>query len=94
MSKSVHTHLLAQVGALELNQFDGCLGWPKKVDRSNLRPLLSRYYEFWDGVHLLLRMEHVYMFVTGKQTAFCRGVQWPDDRIKEVSNSKGSVYLM
>src|SRR5687768_12771811 len=59
-----------QVGALETPKFDGCCGWPVIQDRSDLRPVLTRYYDFWDVVHLLLCIEHVYTFVSGKQTAF------------------------
>ena len=58
-----------KVDALETDKFDGCVGWPIVLDRTELRPFLSRYYSFWDVVHTLLRLEHVYTFVTGKQTA-------------------------
>ena len=55
---------------MEEPRFDLCCGWPVIQDRSNLRLLLGRYYEFWDVVHPLLREERVYVYVSGKQTAF------------------------
>lgn len=55
---------------MEEPRFDLCCGWPVIQDRSNIHLVLGRYYEFWDVVHPLLREERVYVYVSGKQTAF------------------------